>query len=129
MKRGEIDGVTQLAANTRGFLVVRAGAVYPLTIASGTVRLDAPIAGLTDVVELQATNQYACARTAAGAVFCWGNNDFSQFGVPLPSMQLALTPLLDVERAPEERAMLECGAAPDEDYEDYDETAAGAYAP
>ncbi|MEZ4326302.1 MAG: hypothetical protein R3B40_13865 [Polyangiales bacterium] len=134
---GEIDGVTQLAANTRGFLVVRAGAVYPLTIASGTVRLDAPIAGLTDVVELQATNQYACARTAAGAVYCWGNNDFSQFGVPLPSMQLALTPLLDVERAPEERAMLECGAAPDEDYEDYDdedydgydETAAGAYAP
>ena len=35
---------------------------------------------LTDVAEVQAGNMYRCARTTAGAVYCWGSNTNGELG-------------------------------------------------
>lgn len=46
---------------------------------AGSSRL-APIAGLSDVVEVSAGMLHACARTKDGRVACWGSNSHGQLG-------------------------------------------------
>ena len=116
---GAIEGATQLASTTLGFLVVQGGVVHELRTTSADVALGAPVAGLAGVVELRAMGSYACARNEAGDLHCWGSNDHSQFGVPLASMRLGLTPLSAREVPPETPAMLECGSAADPYKDDY----------
>ena len=40
------------------------------------VRID----GLTDAVEIDAGESFACARRADGSVWCWGANHLGQLG-------------------------------------------------
>jgi alpha-tubulin suppressor-like RCC1 family protein len=39
-----------------------------------------PVRGVTNAVELAAGFDHACARTADGAIYCWGANDKGQLG-------------------------------------------------
>lgn len=51
----------------------------------------APVAGLSSVVQISVgPNLGACARTADGAVYCWGRNDAGQLGRPLTEQRLAV---------------------------------------
>jgi len=47
---------------------------------SGFEHVPASVAGLTGVVELVAGSAHTCARSADGAIACWGANDAGQLG-------------------------------------------------
>ncbi|MCC6901410.1 MAG: hypothetical protein IT377_20725 [Polyangiaceae bacterium] len=40
-----------------------------------------PVAGVSGAVQVVAGNHYGCARTASGAVYCWGYNGSGQLGI------------------------------------------------
>src|SRR5687767_10812171 len=50
--------------------------VPPLGMPGG----DRPVL-LADVAELSTGGIHTCARTSAGEILCWGNNDYGQLGV------------------------------------------------
>jgi alpha-tubulin suppressor-like RCC1 family protein len=39
-----------------------------------------PVLGLTNVIQVAAGAEHACARTYDGAVYCWGANASGQIG-------------------------------------------------
>lgn len=50
---------------------------------AGAINVDGtitPVADLSNVVQLVAGQRFYCARTAAGAVDCWGENDHGELG-------------------------------------------------
>ena len=92
--------VTQISAGNHACVVVAAGTVFcwgdnqfgetgsapaTQTCTSGGVSvacLSTPteVAGLSNVVEVRAGYDSACARTTDGAIWCWGRNDQGQLG-------------------------------------------------
>lgn len=53
----------------------------------------ARVVGLDDAVEIQAYDDHACARTAAGRAFCWGEGNAGQLGNGTLSDRVEPTPV------------------------------------
>lgn len=119
--RGDIAGVTAIDSGGE-MCVVIAGAVRCLEFGRDAVGLRAPLEDVTNVVELASGGNHQCARTEAGAAYCWGTNDRGQLGVLPPSLRLTATEISGDESAPEHAASLECrGTSVDDEDESYDD--------
>ncbi len=57
-----------------------------------------PVAGVHDAIQLAAGDQFACALTSAGEIWCWGDNALDQLGThgatppPLTAARAAVPP-------------------------------------
>jgi alpha-tubulin suppressor-like RCC1 family protein len=62
---------------------------------SSTVDLPAPLGSLggAAAVEISTGLDYGCARTGAGALWCWGSNGYGQFGNGVTNDPLAFSPI------------------------------------
>ncbi len=70
-------------------------------LASGGSNTPVAIAGLSDVVELEAGLDHVCARYGTGTIRCWGGNGFGQAGSPPPLEVLSPTAVSGISEAVE----------------------------
>ncbi|WAS95069.1 RCC1 domain-containing protein [Nannocystis punicea] len=63
----------------------------------------APVAGLVEVVQIEAGPRATCARTASGEVHCWGSNLFAQLGVGDASKLIAARTVFPGDVDPHDR--------------------------
>jgi alpha-tubulin suppressor-like RCC1 family protein len=85
--RRALRGKAIVEIDAERFLVVartERGAVWTWTHAPKKVTR---VPELDDAVELAVGSEHACARDDAGAVVCWGANDWGQVGVEDPRLQ------------------------------------------
>lgn len=85
----------ELSANSFGYCVVlSSGRVACYTIES-TGSYDAGpalVSGLEDISHVAVGGEHACALKRDGTVWCWGDNQLGQTGVPLESSQTCESP-------------------------------------
>jgi alpha-tubulin suppressor-like RCC1 family protein len=84
-----VANVTALAVGQRHTCVVTGGIVSCFGFdgfgqlgngPAGSGRTPVPVAGLSEVVSIDAGQSYTCAVTATGEVWCWGRDDGGQIG-------------------------------------------------
>lgn len=90
-----VDGATQVATSTTQELqacaVLSSGSL--VCWAPSATPIVAPIAGLSGVTEVGVGPKHACARTGAGAIYCWGSNVYGELGNGMTATQVD-TPVL-----------------------------------